>query len=169
MDQMGRTSSRQNVLPEAWNDSFLLALALTGHVLRSAFESFVGIPMSRLRLLAYMYGNGELSQADIQRHLEVDGATVTRQVKQLQAEGLLQRRVDPKDNRFTLVTLTEAGQGMVETLMGRGQEFQLLAIQNIEPESLGAAVGVLAQMRCNLQTLAGGNHCPDQREEKGSG
>ena len=90
--------------------------------------------MSRLRLLAYMYGNGELSQADIQRHLEVDGATVTRQVKQLQAEGLLQRRVDPKDNRFTLVTLTEAGQGMVETLIGRGQEFQQLAIQNIEPE-----------------------------------
>jgi DNA-binding MarR family transcriptional regulator len=166
---MGRTSSRQDVLPEAWNDSFLLALALTGHVLRSAFESFVGIPMSRLRLLAHMYGNGELSQADLQRHLEVDGATVTRQVKQLQAEGLLQRRVDPKDNRFTLVTLTEAGQHMVETLMGRGQEFQQLAIQNIEMDKLGAAVGVLAQMRCNLQALAGGNHCTGQGQDDAKG
>jgi DNA-binding MarR family transcriptional regulator len=154
---------RENLLPESWNNSLLLALALTGHVLRAAFESFVGVAMSRLQLLGLMHAEGELSQADLQRHLDVDGATITRQVKQMEAEGLLQRRADPKDNRFTLVSLTPAGEAMVVSLMKRGQEFQRLAIQGIDGEQLGAAIGVLAQMRCNLQALAGGDYCEGQK------
>jgi DNA-binding MarR family transcriptional regulator len=143
----------------------LLALVLTGHVMRHAFEGFVGAPMSRLRLLGFMYSRGELSQADLQRHLEVDGATITRQVKQMEAEGLLQRRADPKDNRFTLVALTDAGRELVKELVARGQEFQHLAIQNIDEQQLRDAVAVLAQMRGNLQALAGRDRCPAQPQE----
>ncbi len=159
MNQVDRMSHSGSLPPAGWNDSILLALAVTGHVLRTAFERFVGVAMSRLRLLSMMYAAGELSQADLQRHLEVDGATVTRQVKQLEAEGLLQRRVDPKDNRFTLVALTPAGREMVETLVSRGREFQQLAVRDIGDEQLAAAVEALAKMRCNLQELAGGDYC----------
>lgn len=163
MNQVDHKPARDRLLPGNWNESVLLALVLTGHVLRSAFESFVGVPMSRLRLLAYLYTTGEISQADLQHHLEVDGATVTRQVKQLEAEDLLQRRADPKDNRFTLVALTPAGQTMVKALIARGQEFQALAIRDIDAERLGAAKDVLSQMRCNLQALAGEGYCHDRQ------
>lgn len=161
------TARGESYLPGSWNESLLLALALTGHVLRTAFEGFVGVAMSRMRLLAYMYHrSGELSQADLQRHLEIDGATVTRQVKQMEAEGLLLRRADPKDNRFTLVVLTPEGKAMVESLIRRGQEFQALAVQDIDGDQLAAAVAVLAQMRCNLQALVGGDYCsPEQRTD----
>jgi DNA-binding MarR family transcriptional regulator len=164
MKEINTTPRVEGLLPGNWNESMLLALALTGHVLRTAFECFVGVAMSRMRLLAYMYNRGELSQADLQRHLEIDGATVTRQVKQMEAEGLLQRRADPKDNRFTLVELTPAGQAMVESLIKRGQEFQRLAVRSIDGEQLSAAVAVLAQMRCNLQALAGGDYCTPEQE-----
>ncbi len=133
--------------------------------MRNAFEGFVGAPMSRLRLLGYMYARGELSQADLQRHLEVDGATITRQVKQMEADGLLQRRPDPKDNRFTLVALTDAGRAMIRALIERGQEFQKLAVRNLDERQLRDAVAVLAQMRGNLQALAGRNACPAQQQE----
>jgi DNA-binding MarR family transcriptional regulator len=166
MNQVDHNPARDRMLPANWSESALLALVLTGHVLRTAFESFVGVPMSRLRLLAYLFATGEISQADLQHHLEVDGATVTRQVKQLEAEGLLQRRADPKDNRFTLVALTPAGQTMVKALIARGQEFQALAIRDIDAERLGAAREVLSQMRCNLQALAGGDFCSDRQQGK---
>ncbi len=169
MSKVDKTALAENLLPGNWNESMLLSLALTGHVLRTAFESFVGIAMSRLRMLADMYARGEVSQADLQRRLEVDGATITRQVKQLEAEGLLQRRADPKDNRFTLVALTPKGEAMVESLIKRGQEFQRLAIRSIEPEQLSSAVAVLAQMRCNLQALAGGDFCAAEADGDAKG
>ena len=162
---MTRNSRVERLLPDNWNESLLFSLAVTGHVLRAAFESFVGVPMLRGRLLGDMYAQGEVSQADLQRHLEVDGATVTRQVKQMEAEGLLQRRADPQDNRFTLVELTPAGEAAVESLINRGLEFQQLAIRSIEKDQLAAAVAVLAQMRCNLQALVNGDFCAGQKED----
>ncbi len=160
MDHVDRTIRPEELPGGMRSDSLLLALVLTGHVMRNAFEGFVGAPMSRLRLLGYMHARGELSQADLQRHLEVDGATITRQVKQMEAEGLLQRRTDPKDNRFTLVALTDAGREMISALIERGQEFQKLAVRNIDERQLRDAVAVLGQMRGNLQALAGRNGCP---------
>ena len=47
----------------------------------------------------------ELSQADLQQHLGVEGPVITRIVKQMEAEGLVTRRADPKDNRYTLVAM----------------------------------------------------------------
>lgn len=163
MRQAKKTARAEDLLPASWNESVLLTLAVTGHVFRAAFESFVGVPISRLRLMGYMYSRGELSQSDLQRHLEVDGATITRHVKQMEAEGLLQRRADPKDNRFTLVVLTAAGRATLEALITRGREFERIAVASIDRERLGAAAEVLAQMRCNLQPLAGGSHCRGQQ------
>jgi DNA-binding MarR family transcriptional regulator len=162
MNQTDKAARVENVLPANWNESVLLALAVTGHIFRAAFENFMGVPISRMRLLGYMFSRGELSQADLQRYLEVDGATITRQVKQMEAEGLLQRRADPKDNRFTLVALTPAGRAMVEALIKRGREFEQVAVASIDRDRLRAAAEVLAQMRCNLQPLAGGPHCKGQ-------
>lgn len=164
MSKVDNIALTEHQLPGTWNESLLLSLALTGHVLRTAFESFVGVAMSRLHMLAYMYSRGELSQADLQRHLGIDGATITRQVKQMEAEGLLQRRADPKDNRFTLVALTPTGEAMVESLIKRGQEFQRLAVRDVDGDQLSAAVNVLAQIRCNLQSLAGGDYCAPEQE-----
>jgi DNA-binding MarR family transcriptional regulator len=163
MNQADRTWQAADLWGNARNDSFLVALALTGHVLRAAFESFVGVPMSRLRLLAAMYAGGELSQADLQRQLEVDGATITRRVKQMEAEGLLQRRADPKDNRFTLVALTAAGRETVEALVRRGRDFEQLAVQDIGAEELAAATAALARMRHNLRSIASEDWCPQSR------
>lgn len=164
MDQADQTPPPEGLLRGNWNNSMLLALVVTGHVMRNAFEGFVGTPFPRLRLLGYMYARGEVSQADLQRHLDVDGATVTRQVKQMEADGLLQRRPNPKDNRFTLVALTDLGHSTVETLIQRGQEFQQLTVRDIDEEQLREAAAVLAQMRRNLQALAGRSHCPGEQQ-----
>ena len=165
MDQTKRAQQPADLLGNAPGDSFLLALLLTGHVLRAAFENFVGVPVSRMRMLGTMYVAGELSQADLQRELEVDGATVTRQVKQMEAEGLLQRRADPKDNRFTLVALTDGGRALVETLFARGRDFEQLAVRGIAAEQLTAATEPLARIRRNLQEVAGADRCPRHRPE----
>ena len=146
-------------LLDDWRESFLLALTFTGRALQIAFERFVGAQASRLQLLGILSFIDEISQADLQRHMKVDGATITRQVKQMESEGLLQRRADPKDNRFTLVMLTDAGRELVRALMRRGLEFERLALRDVEPEQIACAVELLARMRQNIQAMAEDDGC----------
>lgn len=146
-------------LLDEWRGSFLLALTFTGRALQLAFERFVGAQASRLQLLGILSFIGEISQADLQRHMEVDGATITRQVKQMESEGLLRRRADPKDNRFTLVMLTDAGRETVRVLMRRGLEFEQLALREVGPEQIDCAVELLARVRQNIQAIAEGDGC----------
>ncbi len=67
-----------------------------------------GMSQPRLMLLRELLQTGEISQADLVRRLGMEGTLVTRFVKQMEGSGLLTRRNDPRDNRFTLVALTPA-------------------------------------------------------------
>lgn len=69
-------------------------------------ERETGMSQSRLEIMHELWHADELSQADLQQHLGVEGAVVTRIVKQLEAQGLVTRRPDPQDNRYTLVAMT---------------------------------------------------------------
>src|SRR5881392_2665454 len=74
------------------------------------YESQFGMSQSRLMLLRELMQTGEMSQAELVQRLEMEGTLVTRFVKQMEGSGLLTRRSDPRDNRFTLVVLTPAGE-----------------------------------------------------------
>jgi DNA-binding MarR family transcriptional regulator len=69
-------------------------------------EQQTGMSQPRLQILHELFHAGELSQAELQERLGVEGAVITRIVKQLEAAGLVSRRADPRDNRFTLVALS---------------------------------------------------------------
>jgi DNA-binding MarR family transcriptional regulator len=69
-------------------------------------EQATGMSQSRLEIMHELFHAEEMSQADLQQHLGVEGAVVSRIVKQLEAAGMVTRRPDPRDNRFTLVALS---------------------------------------------------------------
>ena len=69
-------------------------------------EHHTGMSQSRLQILHELFHNEELSQAELQERLDVEGAVITRIIKQLEAANLVTRRADPRDNRFTLVALS---------------------------------------------------------------
>ncbi len=111
----GQTMETEERLERLWPqgntpaEAFLFEQGAVLRAARTVFQRRVGISEARLHVLGTLFLFGELSQAELQRRLDVDGAAVTRQVKQLEAEGLLSRRANPADNRFTLVTLTPEG------------------------------------------------------------
>lgn len=80
------------------------------------YERRVGMSQSRLMLLLELMQAGEISQAELVQRLGMEGTLVTRFVKQMEGSGLLTRRSDPSDNRFTLVTLTPAGQHIAQQM-----------------------------------------------------
>jgi DNA-binding MarR family transcriptional regulator len=117
------------------------------------FERYVGMSKARWGILKLLWRAGELSQATLQQRLRVDGAAITRQVKQLEEEGLVLRRSDPQDNRFTLVELTEMGRQLMASLAGKREAFEALVTAGISEEDIALMRRCLQQIRDNVRDL----------------
>ncbi len=134
-------------------DTFLFEQGALMRAAKAAFQRRVGISDARMHAMGMLYRFGELSQNELQRRLDVDGAAVTRMVKQLESEGLLSRRADPADNRFTLVMLTETGKSSVREAVSTARQFALEALKGVTDEDLACMRRAMAQMRANIEKL----------------
>lgn len=140
--------------PLATSDSLLRQIRATYFDLIGAFGRRVGIRQARLELLAHVRHADEVSQAELQQRLGVDGAAITRTLKNLETEGLVTRRSDPRDNRFTLVALTERGRRLVEGVIARRAPFEALVTDGLSPDELAVFRRCLERMRANVRDLA---------------
>src|SRR5689334_22260345 len=91
---------------------------------RRAFDQLIGMSQPRRQLLALVAQEGAIRHATLQQKLALDGAMLTRLVKEFEAEGILSRSLDPQNNRFTLVSLTEVGKHTVAELRAAHRAFQ---------------------------------------------
>jgi len=134
-------------------ETLVQAIARTYYDLLPHFEQHVGMSKARWQIIAQLSRAGELSQAVLQQRLHVDGAAITRQVKQLEEEGLIQRRADPRDNRFTLVMLSEAGRQLAARQVGKRESFEALVTAGLSDEEIAAMRRCLGQIRANMRAL----------------
>jgi DNA-binding MarR family transcriptional regulator len=114
---------------------------------------YIGVTQARLLIFQHLHANEEISQAELQRGLGVDGAVITRLVKQMETEGLLTRRPDPADNRFTLVKLTEEGQLQIKKLLIKVKALEPILLQGVSPEDIDCIRRVLGRVRQNAEQI----------------
>jgi DNA-binding MarR family transcriptional regulator len=132
-------------------DTLFHELASAGSEARRAFSLTTGTSERRRQLLPLLLEHGEVSHDALKRRLGVDGATVTRLVKQLESEAAVNRRLDPTDNRFTLVSLTESGKQMAVELHEARRQFQRRLLAGVNREDQKTVIRVLEQVRRNLE------------------
>lgn len=120
---------------------------------RQSFDQHIGMSQPRRQLLTLVSQAGEISHAALQQQLAVDGATITRLVKQFESEGMLSRRLDPRDNRYTLVALTASGQQIVAELRAAHSVFQTRLLAGITSAEQEGMIRVLERLRTNIRTI----------------
>ena len=98
------------------------------------YERSLGMSQSRIMLLHEVMHTGEISQIELAHRLGIEAALLTRFAKQMEASGLLSRRVDPRDNRFTLVTLTPAGEQVFRQMMVFSREFEAQLVKGLNDD-----------------------------------
>jgi len=131
-------------------------IRLTAKTILPAIQQCMGVSLVEFLFFSQLFTTKELSQAELQKRLGVDGAVVTRLVKQLEAKKLITRRPDPTDNRFTLVTLTERAYQLAEEKFDRRHKLQAALMYEINSEEVECMKHVLAQMRQNAKSLLAG-------------
>ncbi|EFH82594.1 MarR family winged helix-turn-helix transcriptional regulator [Ktedonobacter racemifer] len=120
---------------------------------KQTFAQHLGMSQARWQLLMLLERQGEISHADLQQHLLLDGATITRLVKQFEAEGVLSRRLDPQNNRYTLVSLTPSGHAITAGIRATHSEFQTRLLDGITREEREAMLQALERLRTNIRLI----------------
>jgi DNA-binding MarR family transcriptional regulator len=139
---------------ESLHDTLFQELARASIEARRAFSLISGTSERRRQLLLLLHEHGEVSHATVQRRLGVDGATVTRLVKKLESEASVNRRLDPTDNRFTLVALTDSGRQIAVELHEGRRQFQRRLLAGVNRGEQKTMIRVLEQVRRNLDSIA---------------
>ena len=121
--------------------------------IKSVLGRYVGMSHVRVIFFQRMNAGEEISQAEIQRRLGVNGAVVTRILKQMQADGLIARRTDPVDNRYTLVRLTTLGRQRQEEVLAKIRRIESTLLQGLTVEEIKCTQRVLARIRQNAESL----------------
>lgn len=86
------------------------AFARSSAMLSAGFEQHGnGLRGHHYRLLAALEQWGPASQADLGRDTGIDRSDVTAALIELEARSLIERRVDPKNKKRNIVTITTAG------------------------------------------------------------
>lgn len=153
MDEHATTVEPADSMIAMLNESLLPQITRAYYALVPAFERHMGVSRARWHMLTTLLRSGEKSQAELVQALQVDGAAVTRQVKQLEEEGLITRRAAPHDNRFTLVALTAAGQRFIEERHDKRETFEARATEGLSAEEIAVTRRCLARIRANVEAL----------------
>ncbi|MFB5761351.1 MarR family winged helix-turn-helix transcriptional regulator [Paenibacillus medicaginis] len=119
------------------------------------FGHCTGVSPSRFRLLQQLYYNDEISQTGLQKELQIDSAAVTRHLKQLEADRIVERRMNPNDNRVTLVRLTEHGRQEILAYREEKVRFMTQLLQGFSKEEQELFSGMIQRMQTNIQDYKG--------------
>ncbi|MFL9878690.1 MarR family transcriptional regulator [Herbaspirillum rhizosphaerae] len=65
-------------------------------------------------VMVVLWQHQDLGVKDVAQHLQQDSGSITPLIKRLEAEGLLSRTRDPRDERNVILNLTPAGEAMRE-------------------------------------------------------
>lgn len=114
------------------------------------FERCTGISASRYELLSQLYNTDEINQSTLQKTVNIDGAAITRHLKQLEAGGMVVRRRNPEDNRVILVSLTEQGRKQIVEYRKENMGFVKQMLHDFSPQEVDALSGMLKRMQDNI-------------------
>jgi len=128
----------------------------THHALMSGFSRGVGMPASRFALMRLLANSAEsgVGVMDLARELGVNAAAVTRQVKEMEAEGLVLRRSDASDGRRSYVRLSASGLRSFEAIHRRSHQLEDTLCDVIGADQMAAAASVLVKVQTVIQELS---------------
>jgi DNA-binding MarR family transcriptional regulator len=110
-----------------------LALALTRLRARLRGESSAsstGLSISQLSILQWLHLNGPATAASLAAAEHVSQQAIAQNVAPLKSAGLVQSKPDPQDGRKTLISMTDAGHRLRESIIASRNAWLVRAIDS---------------------------------------
>ncbi|MBE3102673.1 MAG: MarR family transcriptional regulator [Bacilli bacterium] len=122
------------------------------------FERCTGISQSRLDLLNKLFEVDEINQTALQKEVNIDHAAVTRHLKQLEEKGMVTRRKNPSDNRFTFVCLTDEGRERIAAYQDEKSRFISKVLADFKEDERSLLLEMLTRIQGNVKNIDPNEH-----------
>nr|WP_124078296.1 MarR family transcriptional regulator [Pigmentiphaga humi] len=137
-------------------------LGQTYRAMQAGFSGRVGHALPRWRILFTLAEDGASAQKQLVERCRLDPASLTRLLQALEQQEWIARETDVQDNRQTRVSLTPAGQAVVDAAMPRRLAFFDEALDGLQERDLDVLLRVLGALEENFRK-AGTAQAPDRR------
>ncbi|QIL89060.1 MarR family winged helix-turn-helix transcriptional regulator [Microbulbifer harenosus] len=113
-------------------------------------ERELGLPITHIRALKGIYRNPESTAFSIARRMQRDKAQITRVLKELLNDGLIEKRPNPTDGRSQLLFPTEKGRAVMQQLLAAEREAAARMTRGLTQKELQLFTELSARMVANL-------------------
>ena len=108
---------------------------------------------SQLRALIVLDKAVEVAAGELAKSADLNPASVSAMLDQLEANGIVERRRGNQDRRVCLVSLTDKGRGIVEDKRANWHALWEAALGDLSEQELSAALRVMRTMTALLEGL----------------
>ncbi len=115
-----------------------------------------GLTFAQLRALTCLHGKEEATAGELARFADVNPATMTAMLDQLETGGIVRRERRSDDRRVVFVTLTDLGRSVVEERHAEWDRKWLEQFGDLSAEEVAAAETVMRRLTAMLE--AAGRH-----------
>ena len=112
-----------------------------------------GLTHSQFRALIVLDKSVEVTAGDLAKSADLNPASVSAMLDQLQANGIVERRRGSQDRRVCMVSLTDKGRGIVEEKRSNWQNLWEAHLGALSEQELSAALHVMRTMTALLEGL----------------
>lgn len=112
-------------------------------------EPVAGLKRGEFGLMMMIYHHDEgagMKVSEISAHMQVTSSSVTQMVTAMEAQGLVQRRMDPSDRRSVRVSLTEQGNLAVENAKKSLHKSFADVLREMGPEKLTTLTELITEI-----------------------
>lgn len=119
------------------------------HRLDHRLERF-GITGVQWTVLGHLGNEDGLSQAELQRRMAIEAATLTHIVQRLERDGFIHRSCDPEDRRRQRVWLTEKSRALLPELGEIVAEHRAFLLRGLDECEIASLSALLRRLEENL-------------------
>lgn len=147
-----RTADQQVLEPlmqEVEKQFSIMAVKARTAIRKRALEIHPDLQPLGYRVLSILVREEAQQQIVLASELHVDKATMSRTIKQLQAQGLVTREPDPNDGRAMLVSVTDAARESWVASGARARDLMRERLSTWDPEEIERFADLLARLNSN--------------------
>lgn len=125
------------------------------HALAETKVSTLGLHRSQRWMLLTINFNGNISQKELAKRMEISPAAVTVTLKKLEAQGYIERAQSEDDSRVNNITVTEKGRDIIARTGAIFDEVDANTFEGFSEEELESLLGYLGRISNNLKKAMG--------------
>jgi MarR family transcriptional regulator, organic hydroperoxide resistance regulator len=112
----------------------IIRLGMWNHRVQNALAKDVDLPLYSLECLLVLFLDHPDSAGGLAELLGIRRSSLSKLLNGLEERGLVDRALDPVDRRMEQLTLTRAGEVMIERVLSRGDEIAAEMLEKLPEE-----------------------------------